>query len=112
MISPRLHSRRPLTRTKLSGPLTLELDLALVATPSETAVVLLNRTQVGERVFRLTGAGLYRDTVLLGAEKEIPTSVTARALEDVQSGSAAQDSLQLAVFKAFRGGCFGYSGIR
>ncbi len=36
--------------------------------PGETAEVTAGRTQAAERLYRLTGAGIYRDSVLLGEE--------------------------------------------
>ena len=40
----------------------------LHAAPGETAEVTVRRTQAAERLYRLTGAGVYRDSVLLGRE--------------------------------------------
>jgi hypothetical protein len=73
--------------------------VTLTTTPGTTATVLLNRTQIAERVYRLTGAGLYRDTLLTQDLSEIPASAAPRASEDTHSGSTAQDSLQIAIFK-------------
>ena len=53
------------------------------------STIVLDRTQLAERAFRLTGGGLYRDALLVGAE--IPASVgSQRALLDGPSGSVGQ----------------------
>ena len=58
----------------------------------------MDRVQHAERVYRLTGGGLYRDSLLTGDSAAIPPSVRERAVVD-PSGSIGQDSLQLAVYK-------------
>jgi len=57
------------------------------------AIVYMTRKQHAERVYRLTGGGLYRDSVLTGAP--IPETVADRALIDPLSGSTGQDTLHL-----------------
>lgn len=39
---------------------------ALVATPGGTATLKIKRTNLAERLYRVTGAGIYRDSVLAG----------------------------------------------
>lgn len=60
--------------------------------PGEVAEVKLTRRNVAERLCRLTGEGLYRDSVLLGHE---PPS--EGRLE--RGGVAGQDSVQAAVYR-------------
>jgi hypothetical protein len=69
--------------------------VALLTTPGGTATVTLERQQHGERLYRLTGAGLYRDSVLTGAMDDIPPSVAPRALAPVLSGSIGQDTVPI-----------------
>src|SRR5258705_479613 len=58
----------------------------------ESAMVRLKRLNVAERLYRVTGQGIYRDSVLLG--KETPLT------EPLGSGLVAgQDSAQAAVFR-------------
>eukprot|EP00658_Telonema_sp_P-2_P044824 TRINITY_DN3272_c0_g2_i1.p1 TRINITY_DN3272_c0_g2~~TRINITY_DN3272_c0_g2_i1.p1 ORF type:complete len:499 (+),score=66.94 TRINITY_DN3272_c0_g2_i1:80-1576(+) len=71
--------------------------VTLVTTPGGQATIELNRTQPGSRVFRLTGAGLYRDSLLTGLP--VPPTARARALMDPASKSAAQDTVMTAVYK-------------
>ena len=39
--------------------------VVLATSPGGNATIILDRTQLAERVFRLTGGGLYRDSVLV-----------------------------------------------
>jgi hypothetical protein len=73
--------------------------VVLVTTTGASATVTVNRVQHAQRVYRLTGGGLYRDSVLTGDVGAIPPSVQARAVVDVPSGSIGQDTLQLATYK-------------
>jgi len=41
---------------------------ALITTPGETAELRVKRTNVAQRLYRVTGAGIYRDSVLLGRD--------------------------------------------
>jgi hypothetical protein len=41
---------------------------ALVTTPGQSAELRIQRKNIAERLYRVTGAGIYRDTVLLGRE--------------------------------------------
>jgi hypothetical protein len=40
--------------------------LALNITPGDSALVKLKRTDIAERLYRVTGAGIYRDSYILG----------------------------------------------
>jgi hypothetical protein len=62
-----------------------------------SALIVLNRTQPAQRVYRLTGAGLYRDSLLVGAP--IPASVRSRAAAEVSTGSFGQDTVMVANYK-------------
>ena len=42
--------------------------LALDAVPGKQATIEIERVQIAERLYRVTGQGIYRDSVLLGAE--------------------------------------------
>lgn len=44
---------------------------ALEVTPGGNATLEIKRTNIAERLYRATGAGIYRDTVLLGGEPPI-----------------------------------------
>jgi hypothetical protein len=66
--------------------------VALQANPGETATVKLRRLNVAERLYRITGAGIYRDSVLLG----LPTPLR----EPVLSGRVlGQDSVLTGVYR-------------
>ncbi len=41
---------------------------ALITTPGQSAELRIQRTNIAERLYRVTGAGIYRDSVLLGRE--------------------------------------------
>merc|ERR1711871_1557003 len=60
---------------------------------------MLKRQQHGERAYRLTGAGLYRDSVLAGADHDIPQSVISKALAPWHSGAIGQDTVMVTQFK-------------
>ena len=55
------------------------------------ATVKLVRTNIAERLYRITGAGVYRDTVLLGRKPPIPEPL-------LNAGVVGQDSAQAAVY--------------
>ena len=57
--------------------------LVLVTTTGGSATVVVDRVQPAERVYRLTGGGLYRDSVLTGDTGAIPPSVLERAVMGV-----------------------------
>ena len=65
----------------------------LKTTPGGQATVWLNRTQPAERLFRLTGGGLYRDSVLVGDTPPVAEPLLSSA------GVLGQDSLMAAVYK-------------
>eukprot|EP00756_Hemistasia_phaeocysticola_P063136 Hpha_TRINITY_DN6626_c0_g1::TRINITY_DN6626_c0_g1_i1::g.26460::m.26460 len=63
----------------------------------ERATLYVHRTQAAQRVYRLTGGGRYRDTLLLGWEAEIPEAVRPDAAMDASgSGSFGQDTVHVA----------------
>ena len=59
----------------------------LVTTPGVRVYLYVHRTQAAQRMYRLTGGGLYRDTVLLGLQNELPRSARQNALADPRTGS-------------------------
>jgi hypothetical protein len=64
----------------------------LTPKPGEKAVIRLKRTNVAERLYRLTGEGIYRDSVLLG--HKVPLA------EPVHNGGVmGQDSTQAVVYR-------------
>ena len=65
--------------------------LTLLTTSGGTATINLTRTQVAQRMFRLTGSGLYRDSVMLGWD--VPTTALPRALSDPATASAGNCTL-------------------
>ena len=73
--------------------------VTLNAISGGSATIVLDRVQHAERAYRLTGGGLYRDSVLTGDTAAIPPSVRERAVIDFGSGSIGQDTLQLATYR-------------
>jgi hypothetical protein len=71
--------------------------VVLMTTPGTNATIRLNRTQLAERAYRLTGGGLYRDSILVGAP--IPSSVAPSALSSASTGTIGQDTVMVANFK-------------
>ena len=61
--------------------------LLLRTTPGERAIVALNRTQHARRVYRVACAGIYRDSVLVGAPVPIDKPLLPKG------GVVGQDSL-------------------
>ncbi len=64
---------------------------AIKVAPGETVTLRIKRVNVAERLYRVTGAGIYRDSVLLGRAAPI-----ARPL--LNSQVAGSDSVNTAVF--------------
>ncbi len=64
----------------------------LVTTPGEQAELRVLRTNVAERLYRVTGAGIYRDSVLLNR----PTPIKQPLLNAQVAGS---DSVNTAVYR-------------
>jgi hypothetical protein len=64
----------------------------LVPTPGERAQIALERLDVAERLYRVTGAGLYRDSIRLGLAVPIRHPL-------VNAGVAGQDSVQALVYQ-------------
>lgn len=71
--------------------------IVLQTTSGGTATVAVTRMQHAHRMYRLTGAGLYRDTMLVGAD--VPASVRARAVAEPSTGSFGQDTVMVAAYK-------------
>jgi len=65
--------------------------VALKVTAGGNTTILLTRTQLAERLYRLTGQGIYRDSVLLGTPVPI-----AKPL--LNAGVQGQDSILTALF--------------
>ncbi|MCP5558766.1 MAG: hypothetical protein H7A55_13550 [Verrucomicrobiaceae bacterium] len=66
--------------------------VALVTEPGDMAEVKVMRTQVAERMYRVTGQGIYADSQRLGKETPLPQSVMSA---DVMG----QDSVQVAEYE-------------
>ncbi len=66
--------------------------MRLTPRAGEKAVVKAKRLQIAERVVRLTGQGIYRDTVLLGEKPALAQPLT-------NGGVVGQDSVQTAIYK-------------
>ncbi len=64
----------------------------LQTTPGKTAKIELDRTQLAERLYRITGQGIYRDSQLLN--QPYPTQV-----QQLSAGVIGQDSVQMVAFK-------------
>lgn len=60
--------------------------------PGEAAVLKLTRRNIAERLCRLTGEGLYRDSILLGHKPPLPEAPHPGRV-------AGQDSVQAAVYR-------------
>ena len=65
----------------------------LKTTPGGNATIYVNRTQPAERLHRLTGGGLYRDSVLVGDTPPIAEPLLSSA------SVLGQDSLMAVVYK-------------
>lgn len=78
----------PLSRNPKPDP-----GVLLRTFPGGNATVVLQRTQYAERLFRLTGSGLYRDTVVTGGKPPIKEPLLSKA------GVVGQDSLMAIPFK-------------
>jgi len=65
--------------------------LALDAKAGATAEIKLNRLNIAERVYRVTGQGIYRDTTKLGKEAPLP-------YPNLDGGVLAQQGTQVALF--------------
>ena len=65
----------------------------LKTVPGGNATVIVNRTQPAERLYRLTGGGLYRDTLLTGGRAPVAEPLLSSA------SVLGQDSLMGLVFK-------------
>ncbi len=64
----------------------------LDVTPGGSADIVMDRINIAERLYRVTGAGIYRDSVLLGDEPPLP--------EPVLNGEVlGSDSVQTALYQ-------------
>lgn len=66
--------------------------IALTTTPGDEFLVKLQRTNVAERLYRQTGVGIYRDTMLLGKTPTLDVPL-------VNGNVAGSDSVQTVVYK-------------
>ena len=66
--------------------------VALKIEPGKIATIRVKRTQIAERLYRQTGYGIYRDTVLLGKPAPIPNPV-------INANVAGSDTVQTAVYR-------------
>jgi hypothetical protein len=66
--------------------------LRLTTTPGATATIKVKRINVAERLYRITGQGIYRNSILLG--QPAPTDVPA-----INAGVLGQDSVQAVLYK-------------
>lgn len=64
----------------------------LVIQPGESVTIALERINLAERLYRCTGQGLYRDSVLLGKQTPLKKPLGAGKV-------AGQDSVQAAVYR-------------
>ncbi|MFT3787492.1 MAG: hypothetical protein QM770_15205 [Tepidisphaeraceae bacterium] len=90
--------------------------VALKPKPGASAQIKLKRTNIAERLYRITGAGIFRDSVLLGNRKPTPqATLNARV--------TGQDTVQVALYNGkyywfwqdtdqagFHLGCFSMTG--
>ena len=65
---------------------------ALNIEPGKVGTIQVKRTNIAERLYRQTGYGIYRDTVLLGKSAPIPNPV-------INALVAGSDTVQTAVYK-------------
>lgn len=65
---------------------------ALVATPGGSARLKIHRINIAERLYRITGQGIYRDTVLLGRKPPIAAPL-------LNAQVTGQDSILAAVYR-------------
>ena len=66
--------------------------LSLKPAPGKAAQIKLKRTQIAERLYRVTGYGVYRDSVLLGKKPPIKEPL-------LNARVTGQDTVQTAVYK-------------
>ena len=75
---------------------------ALQLTPGGSAVIKLKRLNIAERLYRLTGSGIYRDSILVGQ----PVPLAHPLLDGQVMG---QDTVEVT---PYQGSCTGSSGTR
>ncbi len=66
--------------------------VALTPEPGKTATIKLPRTNIAERLYRVTGQGIYRDSLLLG--KPVP-----KGIAPINARVMGQDSVLVALYK-------------
>jgi len=66
--------------------------VAFDAKPGATADIKLVRTNIAERLYRITGQGIYRDSTLLGKESPLP-------LPNLAGGVLGQSDAQAAMYQ-------------
>lgn len=66
--------------------------LKLRTTPGGRAEIRINRVNIAQRLYRITGAGIYRDSVLLGDRPPVAQPL-------LNGGVLGQDSVQTAVYR-------------
>lgn len=64
----------------------------MTTTPGKTAEIKLNRLNIAERIYRVTGQGIFRDTRILG--QPVPVEIP-----DLNSGVTGQDSVQMVRYR-------------
>lgn len=66
--------------------------LKLRTTPGGRAEIRINRVNIAQRLYRITGAGIYRDSVLLGDKPPVAQPL-------LNGGVLGQDSVQTALYR-------------
>lgn len=66
--------------------------ITLTTTPGTTREIKVMRLNIAERIYRVTGQGIYRDSSLLGTEAPLPRP-------NLNGGVMGQDSVQVAPYR-------------
>lgn len=66
--------------------------IRLKTTPGTTAAIKIKRVNIAERLCRLTGQGIYRDSTLLGRDAPLPAA-------NLNGGVLGQDSVQAVPYR-------------
>lgn len=64
----------------------------LKPSPGATATIKLKRKNIAERIVRVTGQGIFRDSELLGSD-------TPKGIPSINAGVVGQDSVQVVIYK-------------
>lgn len=64
----------------------------ITPTPGGKSIIKIARKNIAERLYRLTGAGIYRDTILLGEKAPLAAPL-------LSAGVVGQDSAQAVIYK-------------